>query len=155
MLWLGMSFATVVFAIVRTDPSAVTEGVDSLNSPGDFLGALLSPMALVAFAFLIWIGVGFFALAAAYPLSASGARHDYAGVGRLGQFTRTWFDRLYLSRGYRSLRWTWRVRTEVAQRLGRRGEILSTCSTVLRWAGIGLFVLFLVAFFVAFSIATS
>ncbi len=155
MFWLGVSFATVFFAVVNNDPEAATEGVDSLSSPGDLFGALLSPMALVAVAFAIRIGVGFFALAAAYPLSAAAARHDYAGVGRLGQFTRTWFDRLHLSRGYRSLRWTWKVRAEAARRLGRRGAILSTCSVILRWAGIALFVLFLVTLVVVSNVAAS
>jgi hypothetical protein len=152
LLWLGLTFATIVFTIVDQNPNEATEGLSSLGGPTDYVGALVSPMALVVVAFAIRLGVGFLAFAAAYPLSAAATANDGPELGR---FTRRWFDRMYLTRGYRALRWTWRVRTEAASRLDRRGSILMTCSTVLRWASVGLFVLWMAVTFGAAAIVAS
>ncbi len=152
LLWLGLTFATIVVTVLDQSPATITSDLTSLDDPMSYLGALISPLALVVVAFAIRISVGFLAFAAAYPLSAAATRDDGPELGR---FTRRWFDRIYLTRGYRALRWTWRVRHEAAGRLGRRGEILMTCSTVLRWASILLFVTYVVVSLVAGAIVTS
>jgi len=149
LLWLGMTLATIYFAIARRDLLELENQASSLGSPGEFVGALLSPLALVAIALIMRIAVGFLALAAAYPLSRSTKPHDHQDVRMMTQHIRVWRDRLYLSRAYRSLRWTWIVRNAAIQRLGRRGARLAMCNPVLRWAGIALFILFVVVFFFA------
>jgi hypothetical protein len=152
LLWLGMTVATVVFTIVDRNPNEAAETLNSLSGPTDYAGALLSPLVLVVIAFTIRIGAGLLAFAAAYPLSAAATANDGPELGR---FTRRWFDRIYLTRGYRALRWTWRVRTEAADRLERRGSILTTCSTALRWASVLLFVLFVVVTIAALAIVAT
>ena len=149
LLWLGLLFATIYFAIARRDLLKLEEQASSLSSPGEYLGALLSPLALVAIALIMRISVGILALAAAYPLSRSTKPHDHQNVRAMTRHIRVWRDRLYLSRAYRSLRWTWIVRNAAVQQLGRRGARLAMCNPVLRWAGIALFILFVVVFFFA------
>ena len=154
LLWLGMSFATISFAIAGQDVLELESQATSLDTPSEYAGALLSPLALVAIAFIMRIAVGFLALAAAYPLSKSTKPHDHQDVRRITQHVRVWRDRLYLSRAFRSLRWTWIVRNAAVQRLGRRGSRLAMCNPVLRWAGIALFIIFLVVFFIALGTST-
>lgn len=154
LLWLGMSFATISFAIAGQDVLELESQATSLDTPSEYAGALLSPLALVAIAFIMRIAVGFLALAAAYPLSKSTKPHDHQDVRRITQHVRVWRDRLYLSRAFRSLRWTWIVRNGAVPRLGRRGVRLAMCNPVLRWAGIALFVLFLIVFFIALGTPT-
>lgn len=154
MLWLGLSFATIVLVLINHETQTATERLASLDSPDEYLRALVSPMALVVLALAIRISVGFLALAAAYPLTASASLYEYPDAGRLGHVTRRWFDKLYITRGYRSLRWTWTVRNEAARQIGRRGEILSTCSRVMRWSAIVLFIVYL-AILVAAGAATA
>jgi len=154
LLWLGLSFATIYFAIARRDLLELEEQAASLSSPGEYLGALLSPLALVAIALIVRISVGILALAAAYPLSRSTTPRDHQDVRRMTQHIRVWRDRLYLSRAFRSLRWTWIVRNAAVQRLGRRGARLAMCNPALRWSGIALFITFMVVFFVALGAST-
>ena len=154
LLWLGLSFATISFAIAGQDVLELESQATSLDTPSEYAGALLSPLALVAIAFIMRIAVGFLALAAACPLSKSTKPHDHQDVRRITQHVRVWRDRLYLSRAFRSLRWTWIVRNAAVQRLGRRGARLAMCNPVLRWAGIALFILFLVVFFIALGTST-
>jgi len=154
LFWLGMSFATISFAITGQDVLELESQATSLDTPSEFVGALLSPLSIVAIAFIMRIAVGFLALAAAYPLSRSTKPHDHQDVRRMTQHVRVWRDRLYLSRAFRSLRWTWIVRNVAIQRLGRRGARLAMCNPVLRWAGIALFILFLVVLFIALGTST-
>ena len=149
LLWLGMSFATIAYAIAQRDVLELENQALSLDTPSEFVGALLSPLSIVAIAFIVRIAVGFLALAAAYPLSRSTKPHDHQDARTMTRHIRVWRDRLYLSRAFRSLRWTWIVRNVAVQRLGRRGARLALCNPVLRWAGIALFILFLVALFIA------
>jgi hypothetical protein len=151
LLWLGMSFAAISYAIARRDVLELENQALSLDTPSEFVGALLSPLSIVAIAFIVRIAVGFLALAAAYPLSRSTKPHDHQDVRAMTQHIRVWRDRLYLSRAYRSLRWTWIVRNAAVEQLGRRGARLAMCNPVLRWAGIALFILFVVVFFFALA----
>lgn len=151
LLWLGLSVATVFYVLVGRDVILIEEQVSSLTSPAQAARAFLSPFVLVAVAFLLRLSVGFLALIAAYPLSRSTTSDDHADVGWVGRHARVGKDRLYLSRAFRSLRWTWIVRRAAVDRLGRRGQLLAMCNPVLRWAGIVLFILFIVITVLALS----
>ena len=125
LLWLGMPFATIYFAIARRDVLELESQALSLDTPGEFVGALLSPHSIEAIAFIVRIAVGLLALVAAYPLSRSTEPHDHQDVRTMTRHIRMWRDRLDLSRAFRSLRWMWIVRNAAVQRLGRRGARLA------------------------------
>ena len=154
LLWLGMLFATTYFVVAERDLLELESQTASLESPSAIAGALLSPFALVAIALIVRVAVGFLALAAAYPLSRSTKLRHYQDVRKMTQHVRLWRDRLYLTRAYRSLRWTWIVRNAAVERLGRKGTRLAMCNPVLRWIGITSFVLLLVALVIAAAAST-
>lgn len=140
LLWLGLSIAVIAF----DDVNALNRRFASLSNPSEVVASLLSPMAGVVFAFGVRIVVGVLALVSAYPLTKATTRADYTAVSRTGGFFRLWWDRLYMARAYRSLRWTWAVRQFAAERLGRWGRIALRCSSWIRWSGVVLAGIFLI-----------
>jgi hypothetical protein len=151
LLWLGFAFATLVVAVFRNqDAETVVDELAQLEGIGDYIGAILSPFAGVVAAFLLRILVGLLAFAAAFPLSLHRDSGDYGAKRRSTRWMQLWRDRLYLTRAYRALRWTWAVRQVAAERTGRTGSMLLACDPILRWVGIAAF-----AVFIAMIIATS
>ena len=122
---------------LRTEESVIS----TWDSADDLVRALLSPLAGIALAILVRIGVGFAALAAAWPLS----RWDRAQTaGTRGSFYRTAIDRWRLAQAYRSLRWTWGVREVAIRRAGTTGRRLGLAVPVTRVLSILLVIAFAV-----------
>jgi hypothetical protein len=116
LLLIGLIFGWITGQL-RTEESIIA----TWDSADDLVRALLTPLAGIALAVLIRIGVGFAALAAAWPLS----RWDRAQTaGTRGSFYRTAIDRWRLAQAYRSLRWTWGVREAAIRRAGTAGRRL-------------------------------
>ena len=131
VLLIGTS---VALAADRLD----AESLDELATPADLLGLLLTPLAGIAAALILRLGVSWLALLAAWPLSRWG--DDDAPATRWSAY-RGWVDRWRLAQAYRSLRWTWAVRDEAIERagvLGRRLALavpISSVATVLAVIG--------------------
>ncbi len=126
LLLIGLIFG---WATGQLQPSDV--GRTGWDSPDDLLRALVTPLAGIALAILIRVGVGLAALAAAWPLS----KWDQARTaGARGSLYRRAIDRWRLAQAYRSLRWTWAVREAAILRagpLGRRLALAVPVSTAL------------------------
>ncbi len=136
LLWLGIIGAAVVGRV-----NEVSVGVDS---PSVYWEELLSPLAGIVLAFASRLTAAVVALGLAYPL----AREYEAGLAprtNFGKSVGILFDRLRVTRAYRSLRWTHHVRQAAIARLGRTGAGLSRLDTIIDVANIALFVLALVA----------
>lgn len=145
LLWLGMILVTTGGRSDDiTEAGGLAEYMTSFESAGEFFGVLLSPLVGLIVAFGLRIAVASLALALAYPLTRWNDPSDYAHGRRQRSRIRLWWDRWYLTRAYRSLRWTWAVRQVAAVRLGETGRLLTSCDPVLRWAGIALLVVYLV-----------
>lgn len=155
LLWLGLTSATVAIGVIGRDPGGLEARVEELQASGDWLGALLSPLVGVIIAFALRIAVAGLSFAAAYPLSRWNTPSDYAEGRRSGSRLRLWRDRLYLTRAYRALRWTWAVRRVAVDRLGPTGGRLARCDAILRWGGIAAFALFVVTTIAAGAIAAN
>lgn len=132
LLWIGFIILTIAG---KLGESSATE----LNSIDDFLTALFTPMVGIVAAIIVRLAVSGMAFASAYPLSRWNRHTDYAVGRRSRSRIRMWWDRLFLTRAYRSLRWTWAVRQAAIERLGETGRRLAWCDPVLRWMGIILF----------------
>lgn len=154
LLWFGFLFATTYYIVADREVALLVDQVSSLASPSEAIGALLSPLIFIVVASVMRISVGFVALAAAYPLSRSTTTSDHSQAGWIGRHMRVGRDRLYLSRAFRNLRWTWIVRSAAVERLGRRGQLLALCNSVIKWAGIILLAACIFAFFFAIEVAT-
>lgn len=146
LLWLGLLVATVSG---HTDEIAEAGGasayVTSFDSVGEFVGALLSPLAIVILAVGLRFAVAGSALALAYPLTRWNKPADYAHGRKRQSRTRLWSDRWQLTKAYRALRWTWAVRQVAVSRLGRLGRQLAACGPIMRWASIGLAIAYVAA----------
>lgn len=144
LLFLGLAGAAIVLVLIRReDVLSVTDRLGEIDGVGDYVAALLSPFAGVVAAFLLRILVGIGAFAAAFPLSLRRTSHHYPDRRRTGRAFRLWWDRIYLTRAYRALRWTWVVRREAARRAGRAGSVLLACDPVLRWVSVVALVVFI------------
>lgn len=133
LLWIGIIGAIVTD---RFNTSLLAK----LDTGPEIFSAVLTPLVGIALAIMIRVLVGILSFALAYPLSRSNTSSDYAHGRRTHSSIRLWSDRLYLTRAYRSLRWTWIVRSEAVIRLGDTGRRLALCDPVLRWLGAALFV---------------
>lgn len=147
LLWLGLTVAAGYFVVVR-DPTAFGERIADLTTPGELIGALLSPFALVIAAIAMRIVVGLGALVAAYPLARGPRPDDYGHTNSIGRWWRSWWDRWKLSQSYRAFRWTWAVRSEVLERLDAWGSFWYRWDFITIWLNTLLFA----AFFVVLSI---
>ena len=144
LLWIGL---TVAVLTKRDDASlgdALEAEIEGLDSASEFWAALLSPFSGVLIALALRVVVGLFGFALAYPITRWNRPSDYARRGKVGSYVRLWWDRVYLVRAYRSLRWSWAVRQAAADRLGRRGQILESCNPFLTFANLGFLVIFVV-----------
>lgn len=139
LMWLGLSIAVLGFE----DADAFNDRLAGLADPGDVFASLLSPMAGVVVAFGVRIGVGLMALVSAYPFASATSRADHLASSRVRGLLRLWWDRLYIARAFRSLRWTWAVRQTAAERLGQSGRLWMRCATWIRWSGFVLLLVFL------------
>ncbi len=81
------------------------------------------------------------AFALAYPLTRWTAATDYATEKRDKSRYRLVRDRLYFTRAYRELRWTWAVRQVAIDRLGTTGRRLALVDPITRWSTVVLVVL--------------
>ncbi|MGI9643414.1 MAG: hypothetical protein ACR2N9_11625 [Acidimicrobiia bacterium] len=133
VLWIGIGIAVIVTQDIANLSREVQREIESLDSVGAVLAALASPFALILMALLLRLLVELLAFALAYPLTRWNRPSDYARRGSSGSYLRLWWDRVYLTRSFRSLRWSWAVRQSAADRLGRKGQILETLSSVLSW----------------------
>lgn len=141
LLWLGLIFATVGGRVDEiNEAGSLAEYLATLDSVGEFVAAVLSPLVVVLAAFVLRIVVAGLAFALAYPLTTWNQPADYAHGRRTRSRSRLWSDRWYLTRAYRALRWTWAVRQVAAERLGELGRQLTRCGPFLRWASVLLFV---------------
>jgi hypothetical protein len=150
LLWLGLAGATVWIMVVgNLGPLELEEEVIRLREDGALFAAILSPMAGVALALLWKIGVALAAWVLAYPLTRGSRLDDYQGRSRVGRMRRLWWDRLYWTRAYRALRWTWVVRDAAIDRAGEHARWLTTCEQLIRVSGYALFVAWLVLLVIA------
>lgn len=134
LLLIGLIFGLITGQL-RTDESVIA----TWDSADDLVRALLTPLAGIALAILIRVGLA--ALAAAWPLS----RWDRAQTaGTRGSFYRTAIDRWRLAQAYRSLRWTWGVRESAIRRAGTTGRRLGLAVPVTTALSILLVIAFAV-----------
>lgn len=117
-----------------------------MTSPGDMARSLLSPFAIVAFAFLVRLGTNWAGLLLAYPTSHRLAGPG-SGAGRIWPAAAIWRDRWLWVGALRSVRFTTSVRQLAIARSGRLGRVLN-------WVRIGLTVVFWVAI-VAFVVVVA
>lgn len=136
LLCLGLVIASVVIIVVRNvGVDEFTTELERVSDEGNLLPTLLSPFAGIAFA-LVWrIGVAWVALATTYPLARRHRMARSADRTRLSYAFRSWWDRWFLMRSYRAMRWTWAVRVEAATTDPRAGRIADVGERVLRWSG--------------------
>ncbi len=146
LLWVGL---TVAF--IAMQPEKVAEQLAGLESVGGFFRALLSPLVVVVLAIVVRVGASAFALALAFPFSAWIEPEEPARGRRSRGRIRVWWDRIHVSRAYRSLRWTWAVRDRAVKRLGGTGKKLALCDSALRWSNVPLVVVFVVTVIVVRS----
>jgi hypothetical protein len=144
LLWLGLSVAFVVFAVVLHETESFNEELGRLAEENGWASTMLSPFAGVFIAFALRVSVTVLSFVAAYPLSRWNEASDFAHGRRSGSRWRLWSDRLHLTRAYRSLRWTWAVRQAAIERLGHLGRFFDACQVTLRWVGVASFVAFIV-----------
>lgn len=149
LLWIGLIVAVLLTQDAADLGEEIQAEIENLDTPGEFLSALVSPFAGVLIALVLRIAVGVAAFALAYPLARWNRPSDYARRGSEGSHLRLWWDRVYMTRSYRSLRWSWAVRQEAADRLGRRGRVLELCNPILTSANVLLFIVLVVVFTIA------
>ena len=103
-----------------------------LDTPGEVLDALLSPLAFIAAAIVLRVAVAIVALFFAFPTT----RNDVFDPRTSPPRTRAMLalDLLNLANGRRALRWSWAVRRTAALRLGQRGQALEMGGRALTWA---------------------
>lgn len=137
LLWLGLIVATLSGRSDEIDEAGgVVEYLASLDSAGEIVSGILSPLVIVLLALGLRVAVAVAAFALAYPLTMWNEPTDYAHGRRGRSRSRLWSDRWHLTRAYRALRWTWAVRQVAAERLGEQGRRLLRCGPILRWANI-------------------
>jgi hypothetical protein len=113
-------------------------GVD-ITSWESLSAEFASPMAGLVLGLLARLGSGFVALWLAYPLVRSYEVGLPERTG-LGSGIGTWLDRLQLTRGFRSLRWTHHVRQVALQRLGPSRRWVLRVDPIMDLANITLWV---------------
>ena len=155
ILWLGRKLflpallAGVIGAVQVTQDFAplgeeIARRLERGDVPAEFYADLTWPVWLVFVALVLRAVVEIMAWALAYPLTRLTRPSDYPRGGMLGRYMRLWSDRVHLSGSYRSLRWSWVVRQEAADRLGPVGRVLEATSSAMSWAS-GLLLLALIA----------
>ncbi|BDZ41763.1 hypothetical protein GCM10025865_10620 [Paraoerskovia sediminicola] len=120
-LFVGLTIAWVTGTFTA-------ETFDLLNSPGEYIAALLSPLVGIAIAIALrFLGIvlGF---VLAFPLASSAWATGTAATSRL----RRTFDRINVTSAYAAIRWTWAVQQEAAARAGSVGRQLVRVELVLR-----------------------
>lgn len=132
LVWLGLTIAVWIYR----DTAALVREVGVIDSPAGLFSDLLSPLAGVTAAIGLRLFVGWAALLAVYPQIRYTRRTHYSTRRGLSGVFRLWWDRLYLARGLRSLRWTWAVRRVAAERLGETGRRLVRCEELVTWFGL-------------------
>ena len=141
LVWLGLGVAVIWFG----DTETLNAEIADIDDPGSALGHLLSPLGILVLAFGVRLAANLLALAAAFPLTSWTRLHQYRFGWRFNRWFRSWWDRVYLARSYRSLRWTGVVRELAHERLGEAGRAFQIAQIVIFWAGIAFFIGFVVA----------
>lgn len=139
-LWLGFIVAIVAYGNL----DSLSVELSGFDDPGAMLSSLLSPLGVLVAALGIRIAGNIVALGASFPLTLSTRHSDYREGWHYTLWFRVWWDRLYLARAYRSLRWSWAVRNLARRRLGESARIFVVCETVARWASVVLFIMIFV-----------
>lgn len=140
LIWLGSSIAVIGFG----DITDMEDQLRILQDPADAIGSLLSPLGGLVLAFGLRLLANLLALVAAFQLTSWTRSHEYTLGWRFSRWFRSWWDRVYLARAYRSLRWTAVVRQAAHERLGSRGRALRIAEITLFWAGVVFFLGFIV-----------
>jgi hypothetical protein len=140
LMWLGF-----IIAVLTTSPERFAEEASVISESGVSIGLAFSPFAVVALAFAIRWAISAVAVALAFPLSGWVVHGEHYRQPGLRGRVRSWWDRLHVTRAYRSLRWTRLVRNRAIERLGSTGSRLQFVSRVLRWSNLALPLFFLVA----------
>lgn len=140
LIWLGLSIAAIGFGNVEE----IGAQLSVLDDPGAAMGALLSPLGGLVLAVGVRLLANLGALAAAFPLTSWTRSHEYTFGWRFNRWFRSWWDRIYLARAYRSLRWTAVVRGLAYSRLGDRGQAIRVVEITMFWTGIVFFLAFIV-----------
>ena len=143
LLWIGLIIAVLLTQDAANLGNAIERELEGLDTPAEFFATLVSPFAGVLVAIVVRLIVGVVSFALAYPLTRWNDPSDYARGGKAGSYLRMWWDRVYMTRSFLSLRWSWAVRQEAADRLGTPGAILERCSPILTWANVILFAVFI------------
>lgn len=141
LIWLGLSVATVGFGDIDT----LGDEIATIEDPGAAVSSLLSPLGGIVLALGVRLVANFAAVLAAFPLTSWTRTHEYTFGWRLSRWFRSWWDRIYLARAYRSIRWTAVVRELARHRLGDRGRAFRIVEVVIYWAGPVFFIVLLVA----------
>lgn len=141
LLWIGLIAMTLAGI---ADPIAEAEA--GLTGIGDWLPALVTPLAGVILALVVRLTAGWLALLLAYPLSRWTEPLHYPHRCRALSRSRLWIDRLYLTRAYGSLRWSWAVRQLAAEHLGDSGRRLMLCNPIMAWANVVLIAAFILIY---------
>ncbi len=108
-----------------------TAALATLTGPSEWWATLRSPLAGLALAVVVRVGVSVAALLLALPRVPS----ETAGRPGLRARWHAWVDRLQVARAYRSLRWTWGVRAVAIRRLGVRGRRLALAEPAMQISG--------------------
>lgn len=109
------------------------ESLDGVDTVGEVLEAVRSPLVILLVAVTLRIAATVLGFALAYPLSHRAAMVMRSQVGRWSSWGR-WMDRLHVTRAYRSLRWTKAVRDVAAGRLGTTARPLRLVELALTWS---------------------
>lgn len=120
-------------AIVLAITHHKDRSLSDLDTTGDWIGALWSPLVFLILAVTVRLLSSWIGLLAAYPLSHRARAITAAHRGRGSAFGR-WIDRLHLARAYRAIRRTKPVRDVAALRLGASRRWWLLAERVVSWS---------------------
>lgn len=136
--------STIVLSLTGRDGETLA-GVDTV---GEFLEAVRSPLVLLVVATMIRVMATILGFMFAYPLSHRAPLAISPHQGRWSAWGRL-MDRLHVTRAYRSLRWTKAVRDVAAERIGPTADWFRAIERLLAWS----FPMLVVASIVAHAVA--
>lgn len=134
LIWIGLIVAIVRYGNI----DAFSDELQTLDDPASAIANLLSPLGVLVLAVGIRLFANIAGLAAAFPLTGWTRVHEYRMGVRFSRWFRSWWDRLYLARAYRSLRWTGVIREHAHSRLGTEGRFFRLCELIISWSNVVL-----------------